>query len=399
MSYSGNVHEISFDEKQILLIGTAHISQSSVDEVNSVIDQEKPDTVCIELCSSRHQAMLDKDQWKNMDIYKVVREGKSFLLFANLIMTAFQKRLGSQLGVKPGAEMLEAANAAERVGAELILADRDVKITLQRTWRGMTFWGRMKVLSQLLASLFVREEISKEEIEKLKESDALSEAMQMLAEQSPEMKRILIDERDQFMAEKIKLAQGKRIVAVVGAGHVKGLTAELEREHNLAELETVPPPGKIGTWLKWGIPTLIVGLVAYGFFTVETDVSIEMIQRWFLINGTLSALGTAIAFGHPITIATAFVAAPFTSLNPAVAAGWVAGLVEAFLRKPQVRDFESLADDITHLRGFWQNNITRILLVVMFANLGSAIGTFVGGFAIASYFDREAEIFHVQKLM
>lgn len=384
MSYSGNVHEISFDEKQILLIGTAHISQSSVDEVNSVIDQEKPDTVCIELCSSRHQAMLDKDQWKNMDIYKVVREGKSFLLFANLIMTAFQKRLGSQLGVKPGAEMLEAANAAERVGAELILADRDVKITLQRTWRGMTFWGRMKVLSQLLASLFVREEISKEEIEKLKESDALSEAMQMLAEQSPEMKRILIDERDQFMAEKIKLAKGKRIVAVVGAGHVKGLTAELEREHNLAELETVPPPGKIGTWLKWGIPTLIVGLVAYGFFTVETDVSIEMIQRWFLINGTLSALGTAIAFGHPITIATAFVAAPFTSLNPAVAAGWVAGLVEAFLRKPQVRDFESLADDITHLRGFWQNNITRILLVVMFANLGSAIGTFVGGFAIAS---------------
>jgi len=384
MSYSGNVHEISFDEKQILLIGTAHISQSSVDEVNTVIDQEKPDTICIELCSSRHQAMLDKDQWKNMDIYKVVREGKSFLLFANLIMTAFQKRLGSQLGVKPGAEMLEAANAAERVGAELILADRDVKITLQRTWRGMTFWGRMKVLSQLLASLFVREEISKEEIEKLKESDALSEAMQMLAEQSPEMKRILIDERDQFMAEKIKLAQGKRIVAVVGAGHVKGLMAELEREHNLAELETVPPPGKIGTWLKWGIPTLIVVLVVYGFFTVETDVSIEMIQRWFLINGTLSALGTAIAFGHPITIATAFVAAPFTSLNPAVAAGWVAGLVEAYLRKPQVRDFESLADDITHLKGFWKNNITRILLVVMFANLGSAIGTFVGGFAIAS---------------
>jgi len=384
MSYSGNVHEISFDEKQILLIGTAHISQSSADEVNSVIDQEKPDTVCIELCSSRHQAMLDKDQWKNMDIYKVVREGKSFLLFANLIMTAFQKRLGSQLGVKPGAEMLEAANAAERVGAELILADRDVKITLQRTWRGMTFWGKMKVLSQLLASLFVREEISKEEIEKLKESDALSEAMQMLAEQSPEMKRILIDERDQFMAEKIKLAQGKRIVAVVGAGHVKGLMSELELEHNLDELETVPPPGKIVTWLKWGIPTLIVGLVAYGFFTVDTDVSIEMIQRWFLINGTLSALGTAIAFGHPITIATAFVAAPFTSLNPAVAAGWVAGLVEAILRKPQVRDFESLADEITHLRGFWQNNITRILLVVMFANLGSAIGTFVGGFAIAS---------------
>ena len=384
MTYSDNVNEIVFDEKKILLVGTAHISQSSVDEVNKVIEQEQPDTVCIELCASRHQAMVDKDQWKNTDIFKVVREGKSFLLLSNLIMTAFQKRLGSQLGVKPGAEMLAAIQASERINAELQLVDRDVKITLQRTWRGMPFWGRMKVFSQLLASLFIREEISKEEIEKLKESDALSEAMQMLAEQSPDMKRILIDERDQFMAEKIRQAPGKRIVAVVGAGHVKGLSLELEREHNLAELEIVPSPGKLGIWLKWGIPALIIGLIGYGFYAVDTDVSIEMIQRWFLINGTLSAIGTAIAFGHPITIATAFVAAPFTSLNPAVAAGWVAGLVEAFLRKPQVRDFEDLAEDITHLRGFWKNNITRILLVVMFANLGSAIGTFAGGFAIAA---------------
>jgi len=384
MPYSGNVHEIFLDGKKILLIGTAHISQSSVDEVNTVINQVNPDTVCIELCSSRYQAMLAKDQWKNMDIFKVIREGKSFLLFANLIMTAFQKRLGSRLGVKPGSEMFEAANVAEKLNSELVLADRDVKITLQRTWRGMRFWGKMKVLGQLLASLFIREEISKEEIEKLKESDALSEAMKMLAEQSPEMKRILIDERDQYMAEKIRQSMGKLVVAVVGAGHVKGLTAELENKHNLAELESVPPTGKAVAWLKWGIPALIIALIVYGFFTVDTDVSIEMIQRWFLINGTLSALGTAAAFGHPITIAVAFVAAPFTSLNPTIAAGWVAGLVEALLRKPQVRDFENLADDITHLRGFWQNNITRILLVVIFANLGSAIGTFAGGFAIAT---------------
>jgi len=384
MPYSGNVHEILLDGKKILLIGTAHISQSSVDEVNTVINQVQPDTVCIELCSSRYQAMLAKDQWKNMDIFKVIREGKSFLLFANLIMTAFQKRLGSKLGVKPGAEMFEAANVAEKLNSELVLADRDVKITFQRTWLGMPFWGKMKVLGQLLASLFIREEISKEEIEKLKESDALSEAVKMLAEQSPEMKRILIDERDQYMAEKIRQSMGKLIVAVVGAGHVKGLTAELENKHNLAELESVPPTGKAVAWLKWGIPALIIALIVYGFFTVDTDVSIEMIQRWFLINGTLSALGTAAAFGHPITIAAAFVAAPFTSLNPTIAAGWVAGLVEALLRKPQVRDFENLADDITHLRGFWQNNITRILLVVIFANLGSAIGTFAGGFAIAT---------------
>ena len=384
MPNSGNVNEILLDGKKIIIIGTAHISQSSVDEVKTVINQVKPDTVCIELCHSRYQAMLAKDQWKNMDIFKVIREGKSFLLFANLIMTAFQKRLGARLGVKPGSEMFEAANVAEKLNSELVLADRDVKITMQRTWRGMKLLGRMKVIGQLLASLFVREDISKEEIEKLKESDALSEAMKMLAEQSPEMKRILIDERDQYMAEKIRQSVGNLVVAVVGAGHVKGLTAELENKHNLTELELVPPSGKTATWLKWGIPSLIIALIVYGFFTVDTDVSLEMIQRWFLINGTLSALGTAAAFGHPITIAVAFVAAPFTSLNPTIAAGWVAGLVEALLRKPQVRDFENLADDITYLKGFWQNNITRILLVVIFANIGSAIGTFAGGFAIAT---------------
>ena len=384
MPDSGNVHEILLDGKKILLIGTAHVSQSSVDEVNTVINQVKPDTVCIELCSSRYQAMLEKDQWKNMDIFKVIREGKSFLLFANLIMTAFQKRLGSRLGVKPGSEMFEAANVAKKLNSELVLADRDIKITLQRTWRGMQFLGKIKVFGQLLASLIVREEISKEEIEKLKESDALSEAMQMLSEHSPEMKRILIDERDQYMAEKIRQSMGKLVVAVVGAGHVKGLITELENKHNLANLESVPPSSKAFTWLKWGIPALIIALIVYGFITVDTDVSIEMIQRWVLINGTLSALGTAAAFGHPITILVSFIAAPFTSLNPTIAAGWVAGLVEALLRKPQVRDFENLADDITHLRGFWKNNITRILMVVIFANFGSAIGTFAGGFAIAT---------------
>mgnify|MGYP001211463779 FL=1 len=384
MNYSENVHNIILGDKQVFLIGTAHISQSSVDEVKLLIENENPDIVLVELCNSRYQAMMDKDRWKNMDIFKVVREGKSFLLFANLIMTAFQKRLGSKIGVKPGAEMFEAVKISERIGAELLLADRDVKTTLQRAWRSISFFGKFKVISQLLASFFINEEISKEEIEKLKENDALSEAMQMLSEQSPEIKNILIDERDQYMAEKIRKAEGKLIVAVVGAGHVKGIKDEIEKVHDLKLLDIVPKSGKLGLFLKWGIPAIILGLIAYGFVTVDRDVSIEMIQRWFIINGTLSALGTLFAFAHPITIATAFVAAPFTSLNPAIAAGWVAGLVEAFLRKPQVRDFENLADDISHLKGFWRNNITRVLLVVVFANLGSAIGTFVGGFAIAS---------------
>lgn len=384
MNYSDNVLEIFFDGKKVFIIGTAHVSQSSVEEVKKVIECEKPDTVLVELCKSRYQAIVEKDQWKNMDLFKVVREGKSFLLFANLIMTAFQKRLGSKLGIKPGSEMLEAVKLSDMLGAELVLGDRDVKITLQRTWRGMTFWSKMKALSELLASFFVNEEINKEEIEKLKESDALSEAMRMFSEQSPDMKRIMIDERDQYMAEKIRQANGELVIAVVGAGHVKGIADEINKEHDLTRLETLPPPGKLGSFLKWGIPSLIIGLIGYGFFAVDKDVSMEMIKRWFFINGSLSALGTAIAFGHPITIITAFLAAPFTSLNPAIAAGWVAGLVEALIRKPQVRDFENLAEDISYIKGFWLNKITRILLVVIFANLGSAIGTLVGGLAIAS---------------
>ena len=384
MKYSNSVHEIQDGDRKIFLIGTAHISKNSVEEVLQVIQTEKPDTVGIELCESRYESLNSNDRWKNMDIFKVVKEKKTFLLLANLIISSFQKKLGDQIGVQPGAEMLEAANAAKEIGAEIVLMDRDVRVTLQRTWGGLSFFDKMKTLSHLILGLLVTEEIKAEDIENMKEIDVVTEAMAQLGEQFPPIKRILIDERDQYMAEKIRRAPGKVIIAVVGAGHVPGIKEELSKDHDLEQLEKVPPPGKLGKFFKWGIPSFIIALIVYGFFHVDTDVSMEMIFRWFWINGSLSALGTALAFGHPLTILTAFVAAPFTSLNPAVAAGWVAGLVEIFIRKPQVRDFESLGTDISHISGFWKNSITRVLLVVVFANLGSGIGTFVAGFAVAS---------------
>ena len=280
--------------------------------------------------------------------------------------------------------MLEAAKFAEFQGAHLILADRDVRITLQRTWNSLGFLAKIKVMGHLLIGLLLQEEISQEEVEKLKEGDALSEAMKALAYQSPELKRILINERDQYMAENIRKAPGQKVVAVVGAGHVAGLLKELERNHQLEILETVPPPSVIFKLLKWIIPAVILTIIAFGFFASDAGVSWKMIQRWFLINGALSAFGAALALAHPLTILSAFVAAPFTSLNPTIAAGWVAGLVEALVQKPQVRDFEQLSDDVTSLRGFWRNKITRILLVVVFANLGSTLGTLVGGVAVAT---------------
>ncbi len=383
-SPSSNVHHLTYNDKQIVLVGTAHISQASVDEVREVIHQEAPDSVCVELCASRLEAIRNPDAWKKTDLFQIIKEGKTFLLLGNLMMSSFQRRIGKQLGVQPGAEMMEGVRAAEATGATLVLADRDVRTTLQRTWRSLKFWDRTKLLGQLVASIFSNEEISEAEIEAMKQGDALAEAMDALASQSPHIKRVIIDERDAYLAEKIRNAPGEKVVAVVGAGHVSGILKQIEEPHDLAELEYVPPPSSWGKLLSWGLPLLIVALIGYGFMVSGQDASLEMIQRWFFINGALSALGVLAAFGHPITIATAFVAAPFTSLNPMIAAGWVAGLVEAFLHKPKVEDFENLNEDITELKGFWRNKITRILLVVVFANLGSSIGTFVGGFAVAS---------------
>lgn len=382
MNHSANVQRVIHQDREIILIGTAHVSQESVQEVEEVIRQENPDTVCVELCQARMEALSQKDRWRNMNLFKVIREGKTFLLLANLIMAAFQKRLGDQLGVQPGQEMIQAVHTARELEAEIVLADRDIQITLKRTWHSLPFREKFSVMGQLLFSIFAMEEIKEEDIEKLKERDALHEALETFAAKSPTMKRILIDERDQYLAEKIRTAPGNKLVAVVGAGHVPGILEELNKEHNLNHLTEVPPASKWTNLLKWGLPIAILTLITYGFATSTSDISWEIVKSWVLINGSLSALGSALAFAHPLTIAAAFVAAPITSLNPMMAAGWVAGLVEAVMHKPQVKDFENLSADTTHLKGFWKNKITRVLLVVVFANLGSSIGTFIATYEV-----------------
>lgn len=370
-------HKLHYKGKEITLLGTAHVSRESVELVKKVINEKKPDTVCVELCQSRFQSVMQKERWQDMDISKVIREKKSFLLLINLLLSSFQRRIADKFDVKPGEEMITAVTTAEETGATVHLADREINITLSRTWRSMGFFSKMKLLFQLLMSVGETDEIEEEDIEKMKQEDVLQTVLAEVEKSHPVIREILIDERDQFLCEKIRTAPGEKIVAVVGAGHVPGIKKYLEEAIDIDALNELPPKGKSGVILKWGIPLAICALIGWGFFLKGSDAGTEMIGWWIAANGILAGLGAIIALAHPLTIVSAIVAAPLTSLNPMVAAGWVSGLTEAFLRKPKVKDLESLSDDILSFKGFWRNKVTRILLVVVFTNLGSSFGTFV----------------------
>ncbi len=372
-----NKHHLFVEDKEIILVGTAHVSEESADLVARVIEEEKPDTVAVELCQSRYQAMTDKNRWQETDLIKVIKEKKAFLLLSNLMLASFQKKIGKKLGIKPGQEMLRAIETAKNMDLEIHLADRDVRTTLSRTWRLMGFWTKFKLLFQLIISMGDVEEIEKEDIEKLKQQDVLETLLSELGKTLPDLQRVLIDERDQYLAHKIRTAPGKKIVAVVGAGHVPGIKKYWEKPVDIAALEVIPPKGKWVGLLKWGIPVLVIALIVIGFYMAGASAGADMIKWWVLANAVLAGIGATIALAHPLTVLTAVIASPITSLNPMIAAGWVAGLVQVFLVKPKVKDFERLPEDIVSVKGFWKNKITRILLIVVLTNLGSSLGAFV----------------------
>ena len=374
---TNNIHSLFFEEKEIILVGTAHVSKESAQLVGGVIESEKPDTVCIELCEARYQSIRQKEKWLDTDIIKVIKEKKSFLLLSNLLLASFQKRIADKFDIVPGAEMIKAIDAAEAVGARIHLADRNIRITLAKTWRAMGLWGKIKLLFHLLLSLGEIEEITEKDIEKMQQQDVLESLLADVGKSLPVLRDILIDERDQYLTHKIRTAPGHKIVAVVGAGHVPGIKKYWNEEIDINRLNQIPPKGKLSGLLKWIIPLGILVLFVWGFYHGGTHVGTNMITWWIMANGILAGLGAAIALAHPLTILSSILAAPLTSLNPMIAAGWVSGLVEAVSRKPKVRDFENLSSDILSVKGFWKNKITRILLVVVFTNLGSAIGTFV----------------------
>jgi pheromone shutdown-related protein TraB len=259
-----------------------------------------------------------------------------------------------------------------------------VRITLKRAWANAGFWSLLKILMSLTTSMFVAKEISEEDIEKLKDGDQLSMVIDEFSGFLPGVKTALIDERDQYLAAKILASPGKTLVAIVGAAHVPGIKRVFGSDVDIPALEETPPPNKMFKLIGWGIPLVILGLIVVGFITSGRETTEQMIIAWVLANGIAASIGTMVALAHPLTIVTAFVAAPITSLNPTIAAGWVCGLVEAYLRKPRVIDLENVGGDLTSVKGIWSNRVTKILLVVILANLGSTIGTFVGAGWIVS---------------
>ncbi len=372
-----NTHVLTYQGKEITLIGTAHVSRESAESVRALIEEERPDTVSVELCESRYQSITQKKRWQDKDLLKVIREKKAFLLLLNLMLAYFQKKIGKKLGINPGEEMIRAIKAAESTGAEVHLADRDIRITLSRIWRLMGLWTKLKLLFQFIASVGNVEDIEEEDIEEMKKEDVLNTLLSDIGKSLPEVRQILIDERDQYLAYKIRTAPGKKIVGVVGAGHIPGIKKYWNEAIDLEKLEEMPPKGKVTGLLKWIIPGIIIGIIIVGFFVSGTTTGTQMIKWWVIANAVLAGLGAALAFAHPLTILSAIIASPLTSLNPMIAAGWVTGLVEAFLRRPKVKDFENLPEDISSLKGFWKNKITRILMVVVFTNIGSSLGAFV----------------------
>ncbi|SDO40492.1 TraB/GumN family protein [Desulforhopalus singaporensis] len=384
--YGTDVHTISHLDKTILLVGTAHISQDSVALVQQVIEQEKPDCVCLELDDKRFQALTQKKKWQALDLKTIVKNKQLSTLLVSMLMASYQKRLGGQLGVMPGAELLAGAQTAKKHHIPVSLCDRDIRITLRRAWKSTSFFKKGYLLASLLSSVFDKEDITEDKLNQLKKKDVLTEMMDELGEALPDLKRTLIDERDIYLVEKIKSSPGKRIVAVVGAGHIEGMKRRFG-EDNLSRLEeiiAIPPVSKGYKIVGWSIPALILGsLVAIGL-QKGASVAGANLLFWILANGLPAAAGALLALAHPLTTLSAFASAPITSLTPVIGAGYVTAFVQILVCPPLVKEFESAGDDMVSFKGWWKNRLLRVFLVFLLTGIGSAIGTWIGGYEIMS---------------
>ena len=365
--------------KEVILIGTVHISKESVEEVREIIEKEKPDVVGVELCKGRFEALKNVKKWEDTNILDIIKQGKIFLFLINLLLSNYQKRLGDKFGVKPGSEFIEAINVAEKENIKIALIDRDIQTTLKRAWNKMKLKEKLKLMFGVFLGFFEEEE-EEDIIEKLQDKDIVNELLNELSKEIPSVKETLIDERDRYIALKILQSDAKKLVAVIGRGHMDGVIRSLKElnkkglKKEIKELEVIPEKKSSLKYIGYLIPILFFGIVIYGFFTKGIEFTLKVFFVWIMVNGTLSALGAALALAHPVSILVAFVAAPITSLNPTIAAGWFAGLAEIKFRKPKIKDFEGL-NSINGFTDLWKNGVTRIILVVAFSNIGSTIGT------------------------
>ena len=383
---SSDVCRIHVDDREFILVGTAHISQQSVNLVREVIEAERPDAVCVELDAQRFEALSQERSFEAQDLRTVIRNKQLSTLLLNLLLASYQKRLGMKLGVTPGSELLEATRAADDLDIPVSLCDRDVRITLRRAWAALSIWKKLSLLSGIFSSAFQTPEISEEELARIREADVLTELMNELGENLPDLKHALIDERDGYLAQKIRETEGQRIVAVVGAGHVAGMTRAIEQheEIDLAAIEEIPPTSNALKWIGWGIPAVILGSIVWiglsqGFVEAGANAAF-----WFFANAIPAGLGALIAFAHPLTILAAFFGAPFTSLTPVIGAGYVAAFVQAWYVPPTVQEIRQVSESIATTTGWWKNRLLRVLLVFILTTIGSMVGTWVGGIEILS---------------
>lgn len=380
------VVRIRLGEREILLVGTAHVSQESTDLVRRVIEEERPDAVCVELDERRYQALSQRKSWQELDLRQVIRRRQLTTLMVNLLLASYQRKIGMKLGVMPGTELLEAARAAQERDIPLALCDRDVRTTLLRAWRTMSLWQRAKLFAGLMAGMFDETDITEEDLRKLRSKDLLSELLQELSQVMPQLKRVLIDERDRYLAERIRATEGNKVVAVVGAGHREGIAELLDSGESieLAPLDEIPRAFPLWKWVGWGIPLVILGSLGLIAWTKGGDVAGRNLMFWILANGIPSSIGAILALAHPLTVLTAFLAAPVTSLTPVIGAGYVTAFVQAWVCPPLVRDFEQVTQEASSLRMWWRNRLLRVLLAFILPTLGSVIGTYVGGYEILS---------------
>lgn len=382
---NGNTRSISLNGRTITLVGTAHISKESIAEVEETIRRIRPDCTAIELDEKRAESLLDHNRYMQLDIIKVLKRHEGFLLLANLVLSSFQRRMGQNVGVRPGDEMLAAMKVSEELGIPTVMADRPVQVTLKRAWNRNTLWGKCKLLSSLLASAFSKEEISGDQIEKIKKGSEMDAMLAELSDYMPVIKEVLIDERDRYLAAKIWDSQGGNVVAVLGAGHIAGVEAHLNRmaagkeTTDVSQISEIPPKSAGAKIVSWIIPVLIIGLIAAGFIYGGSRTGGKMVLSWILWNSVPAALMSLIAGAHPLTIITAFAGAPLTSLCPFIGIGFLTAAVQAFCVKPKVSDMETIQDDVSSVKGFYRNRILRILLIFILSSIGSSLGTFIGG--------------------
>ena len=387
------IERVQRDGVEYVVLGTAHVSRSSVDAVEALLAHEHFDAVAIELCDSRAQSMRDPEAFKQMDLFKVIRQGKAGMVAASLVLSTFQKRLADQSGIQPGAEMKAAMDGAEQRGLPVWLIDREVGTTLKRAWHSVGFWQRFGLLGGLLASVFEREEIEQGEIEKLKQGDLLESAFSEFASESKPLFQSLISERDAFMAARLReesahsaTAEPRRVLVVIGAGHLKGLSGLLRDQHDdpaitVAKLAATPPKARWPKWLAVALVLLVFAAIAYAFHR-NAALGTQALLSWVLFTGGFAALGAVAAGGHPLSILAAFIAAPIKPFRPGIPAGGISAMAEAWVRHPRVVDFDTLRDDIVHWSGWWKNRVARTLLNFFLVSIGTIIGEYSAGIHI-----------------